>query len=474
MNLSALGLHQIYNACFVSSRHPLEQERAVQEMFCHLFTEVDPRRILDVGRRICQIIGPGFKQFKRMSALIENSERFWTAFKEIQKDETPDGFIRCIQSLQEKILNVMNTRGHNLETLNLQNVTQFFNQPFINGYNLRSKRQAPEESSQPTKLSRQNAQYMAAMDYARSLPVPPAHGPQPAPVVVEFTQQRKQGSLNSTMKIINIFMTNNNSKNPALAKQGTYEDLRKTLDVTLRADNYKLARMVDSLFSRRNDNVSQGVQNNLPQQPQQALPPQPKQALPQQPQQGLPRKPKRDHSGQPKQALPQQPQQALPQTQRTEKDQLTLLGELHKRAVPWRPQVFAKLLCDFLYYQNEYCRVMVGRAVALESNYKKWLLEQQAQQPQLAQNNAPPPVSFMVFLVASRRLSPEHCYCKGASCPSQADCRTMNTVFGMTENELADPINAVLDATYGTHDRNQIEGIRENGRRIKAMQRERF
>ena len=131
------------------------------------------------------------------------------------------------------------------------------------------------------------------------------------------------------------------------------------------------------------------------------------------------------------------------------------------------PAVFTKLLCNYLFFQNEMCRVLVGRATVLQSSYKKHCAELQPCKELVSTSDL-----FICYLYASRRLSKVHCYCKDNVCDSVDSCLTLNTIFDTTMENVLDLTNDILIATYGTADDNLIGLIREDARLKKASQRE--
>lgn len=148
---------------------------------------------------------------------------------------------------------------------------------------------------------------------------------------------------------------------------------------------------------------------------------------------------------------------------------LLLLNKVHNKLNKTdKYDAFVKLLCDYLYYQNEMCRILIGRAIALKSNYKRWYDEQAGRVP-FDQAN----ISFICYLGASRRLSKNNCYCKDHQCKENTNCLTLNTIFNNSESKNITTINEVLVATYGTSQDSLIDVIREDARLKKAMQRER-
>lgn len=159
------------------------------------------------------------------------------------------------------------------------------------------------------------------------------------------------------------------------------------------------------------------------------------------------------------------PKQELTVHELPKDENLVLLGKVYVQAANIKPQVFISLTCDYLFYQNEMCRVLVGRARSLKVNYLKWSKDQNQNPP--ASESSPP---FLVYLGASRKLMSNYCYCRKDQC--SGDCETLKIIFTITETESAAKINEVLVATYGTADILLIEAIREDTRKKKAAERE--
>jgi hypothetical protein len=127
-------------------------------------------------------------------------------------------------------------------------------------------------------------------------------------------------------------------------------------------------------------------------------------------------------------------------------------------------EVLGKALCDYLFYQSYISRLMVGRSVALKTNYDRWKIEQGI--------NTEDVHPFIVYLGASRRLQPECCFCEGLPCSKGENCQTLNAIFGITEQDVRTRIDEVLSATYGTSNDNLITRIRENATLEKQMAKE--
>jgi hypothetical protein len=157
----------------------------------------------------------------------------------------------------------------------------------------------------------------------------------------------------------------------------------------------------------------------------------------------------------------------IPKTMEISQDEnLILLNRLRRQCID--SATFTKLLCDYIFYQNEKCRVLVGRAVALQNNYKKHCQQLQPPKELIETYDL-----FMSYLYASRRLAKNDCYCKNRTCESTESCVTLNTVFENTQESVINVTNDILLATYGTFDDKIIEAIREDARVKKAFQRER-
>ena len=110
---------------------------------------------------------------------------------------------------------------------------------------------------------------------------------------------------------------------------------------------------------------------------------------------------------------------------------------------------FAKLLCDFLYYQNDMCKVLIGRAIALRTNYKRYCKELQPPREVVDSNDL-----FLAYLCANGKLCKFIRYCKNTIC-NQLIVINLNTIFEIVKR-IINLTNEVLVATYGTSNDNQI------------------
>lgn len=156
------------------------------------------------------------------------------------------------------------------------------------------------------------------------------------------------------------------------------------------------------------------------------------------------------------------PARATPAAQLVSNEgELLLLNKLIKHAHVSRSADVERILNDYLFYRNDNCKYLVGKAVALKQNFHYWWKIH-------AVPGASSYRSYIAHLGAAHRLCHGWCYCKTSDPVCDGDCITLTTIFGCTESTMLDAINEVLRATYNTDDDKLIECIRAHARKCST------